>query len=147
MLCNGHAVIQCSVQVYCSSPFIFSFDFPFLDHFYPVGAGIPEEATAGAGRQVCVGGESVHHRGQLQLLRRGGLSHWSQGTGKSPRLFEQSGQHHSHLWTHTLKACIPFPLGAAVSTCLFDLISHLCWKAHSRSEVFQLPAAAPLTLY
>lgn len=52
-----------------------SFNFHLLNHFDPVGAGIPEEATAGGGRQVRVGGESVHHRGQLQLLRCGGLAH------------------------------------------------------------------------
>lgn len=50
------------------------------------GARLPEEASAGAGRQVCVGGEPVHHRGQFQLLRRGGLPQRGQGAGKSPPL-------------------------------------------------------------
>lgn len=49
--------------------------FNFPGSFVHPGAGLPEEAAAGAGRQVRVGGESVHHFGQLQLLRRGGLSH------------------------------------------------------------------------
>lgn len=46
------------------------------------GAGAPEEAATGVGRQVCVGGESVHHGGQLQLLGRGGLAGRSQGPGE-----------------------------------------------------------------
>lgn len=45
------------------------------------GVGISEEAAAGARRQVCVGGESVHHRGQLQLLWCGGLARRGQRTG------------------------------------------------------------------
>lgn len=47
------------------------------------GAWISEEATARAGGQVCVRSESVHHCGQLQLLRCRGLSDWGQRTGKS----------------------------------------------------------------
>ena len=50
--------------------------------YFLAGAGVPEEAAAGARRQVCVRGESVHHRGQLQLLRRGGLSRRGQGAGR-----------------------------------------------------------------
>lgn len=50
------------------------------------GARLPEKAAAGAGRQVCVGGEPVHHCGQFQLLWRGGLPHRGQGAGKSPPL-------------------------------------------------------------
>ena len=50
------------------------------------GARLPEAAAAGAGRQVCVGGEPVHHRGQFQLLRRGGLPQRGQGAGESPPL-------------------------------------------------------------
>lgn len=71
MLRNVGAVIQCS-----SVPFIFtSISLLDLSVSPPTGAGTPEEAAAGAGRQVRVGGESVHHCGQLQLLRRGGLAH------------------------------------------------------------------------
>lgn len=55
-------------------------------------------------------------------------------------LFEPSGRHHCHSWTHVVKAHIPFPHAAAVPACLFDLIGHLGRKARSRSEVFQLPA-------
>ena len=75
MLHTAQSVTLCLAQ---SSSLIF-----FLPgSFSPAGAGVPEEATAGAGRQVRVGGESVHHRGQLQLLRRGGLSHRGQGAGE-----------------------------------------------------------------
>lgn len=72
-----------NVQVYL--PFFLWFPSPGSFCFYPTGARTPEEAAAGAGRQVRVGGESVHHCGQLQLLRRGGLAHRGQGTGKSRR--------------------------------------------------------------
>lgn len=47
------------------------------------GTGIPEERAAGARWQVCVGGEPVHHRGQLQLHWCRGLSHRGQRTGES----------------------------------------------------------------
>lgn len=47
------------------------------------GAGVPEEAAAAAARgQVCVGGEPVHHGGQLQLLRCGGLPERGQRPGE-----------------------------------------------------------------
>lgn len=87
MLCVAHAVTQCSAQGYSSFFLQFS------------GAGIPEEAAAGAGRQVRVGGEPVHHRGQLQLLRCGGLSRRGQGTGKSLRPYRlpRPGQHRHRL--------------------------------------------------
>lgn len=52
---------------------------------HSTGARAPEEAAAGSGRQVCVGGESVHHCGQLQLLGRGGLAGRSQGPGERRR--------------------------------------------------------------
>lgn len=55
---------------------------PQLIPIFSTGAGAPEEAAAGGGRQVCVGGESVHHGGQLQLLGRGGLAGRSQRPGE-----------------------------------------------------------------
>lgn len=81
---------------------------------FSTGAGAPEETAAGAGRQVCVGGESVHHGGQLQLLGRGGLAGRSQGPGEGC----------SSLSLGASAACrLSLPaaaVAAAVSTWLFD---------------------------
>lgn len=88
---------------------------PQLIPIFSTGAGAPEEAAAGGGRQVCVGGESVHHGGQLQLLGRGGLAGRSQRPGErrsSLSLGESAARR------------LSFPAAAAaaaaVSTWLFD---------------------------
>lgn len=86
---SRYVTITLFYSVYCRNTVALSFFSPLdvllLDH---IGAGVPEEATAGARRQICVGGESVHHRGQLQLLRCGGLAHRDQRAGKSRRLLQ-----------------------------------------------------------
>lgn len=112
------------------------------------GARLPEKAAAGAGRQVCVGGEPVHHCGQFQLLWRGGLPHRGQGAGKSPPLLRsfRAGDITLTLRRKHRKLASRF-LSAAVATRFSDPIGHLFRKAHSRSEVLQLPATEPLMLY
>lgn len=46
------------------------------------GVRLPETASTGTRRQVCVCGESVHRCGEFQLLRCGRLSHGGKRTGK-----------------------------------------------------------------
>lgn len=114
-------------KFYTLSIYVF-FCFNYCYCFTITGAGLPEESPAGSRWQVCVSGEPVHHRGQLQLLRRGRFSRRSQGTGESIRkgwflektTCELTGVHHCHSKTLGLKALFWFPLGAAVSTRLVD---------------------------
>lgn len=104
--------------------------------FSLLGAGIPEESTAGAGRQVCVGGESVHHRGQLQLLRRGGLSHGGQGTGKSLRLYVSLSRPDSSTITCRHERWQLASHFLSTQLFLHASLTPFCRKANSRSEVF-----------
>lgn len=123
------------------------------------GTGIPEERAAGARWQVCVGGEPVHHRGQLQLHWCRGLSHRGQRTGES---FGLCGFSRKPEGVH-VRLSRPDSVAVACRHRHWKLASHflsmqLFLQAlltppgtflgkRPAGEAFRLPAAVPPTLY
>lgn len=75
--CTQYTAVSNKISNIQAWLFVFALSF----RLFP-GAAAPEESAPELQRQVCVGGEPVHHGGRVQLLRRGGLPTGGQGAGE-----------------------------------------------------------------